>query len=127
MDNNNINGIDRSRDVKDRGGRKVSRGRGSSRVVISNEANFELEKMVGRVSDGYSAGKITKSDLANYMFLNIDKLISESDLKSLKELHFDDKMILSTLLKRPSEIPKDIKDAIRSHFGVSKAGKRKTS
>ena len=99
-----------------------SAGQDQFRVVISNEANSLLEEFTNKVNEGFEAGSVSKSDLANYIFSNLDKHISDSDVKTLRSLHFDDRRVLSSMLKKGAnqeDLPEDIKKAIRAHYGVS--------
>ena len=107
--------------------RKVGLGvRESSRVVITNEANMALEQVVKKVGEGFYSA-ITKSDVANFVFLNLDRLISDADIKAIRGLHFDDKKVLGSLLKNDDDLPEDLKKAIRSYYGISEKEKKKTT
>ncbi|MFN8846871.1 MAG: hypothetical protein ACK5W9_08480, partial [Bdellovibrionales bacterium] len=54
------------------------------RVVISKESNDLLEVALSRCLDGFDSGAITKSDVANYVFQNLAKFFSDSDVKALR-------------------------------------------
>jgi hypothetical protein len=84
-----------------------------------------LESVVDRVADGFSAGAVTKSDVANYIFQNIQKFFLDSDLKNLRSQHFDDKKVLGTILRGESDLPEDLKKAIRMHYGITDKDKKK--
>ncbi|MEN0057571.1 MAG: hypothetical protein AAGB31_01955 [Bdellovibrio sp.] len=68
------------------------------RVVISKESNERLESAVSRCAEGFDAGEFTKSDIANYIFQNLGKFFSESDVKALRAAHFDEKKMLGSIL-----------------------------
>lgn len=89
------------------------------RVVISKESNDSLEVALSRCSDGFDSGAITKSDVANYVFQNLAKFFSDSDVKALRAAHFDEKKVLGSLLRNEDELPDDLRKAIRAHFGVA--------
>lgn len=97
----------------------------SFRVVISQEANEQLEKIVTKILNGFSGGSITKSDVADYVFINLTRMLNESDFKTIRSLHFDDKKMLGTLLKNDDELPEDLKRALRNHYGVVEKEKRR--
>ncbi len=100
------------------------------RVVIDKDANSFLDEFSRKVGDGFEAGTITKSDIANYVFKNLDKYLSESDIKAIRALHFDERKVLSSMLKKASEqneIPEEIKKAIREHYGVVDREKKRVS
>lgn len=89
------------------------------RVVISKESNDSLEVVLSRCSDGFDSGSISKSDVANYIFQNLAKFFSDSDVKALRAAHFDEKKVLGSLLRNEDELPEDLRKAIRAHFGVA--------
>jgi hypothetical protein len=99
--------------------------REQNRVVITRDANAAIEEMARTVNLGFDGSTISKSDIANYMFLNITKLISESDIKAIRTLHFDERRVLGSLLRAENELPEELKKAIRAHYGISDKEKKK--
>lgn len=78
------------------------------RVVISKESNDSLEVALSRCSDGFDSGSITKSDVANYVFQNLARFFSDSDVKALRAAHLDEKKVLGSLLRNADELPEDL-------------------
>lgn len=95
------------------------------RVVITPEANAQLEKSVAKACQGFDGGAVTRTDIANYVFCNLAKLLSDADYKALRALHFDEKKVLSTILKSESELPEELRKALREHFGVGEPSKKR--
>lgn len=104
---------------------EVKNEREQFRVVISLEANSSLEILLKKVCEGFEAGAVTKSDIANYVFTNLQKFFQEADIKALRTTHFDDKKVLSSILKNEVELPEELKKAIRAHYGITEKEKRK--
>lgn len=101
-----------------------------NRVVIDKDANKILEKEVLKANKGFDAGIITKSDLANYVFQHLDKFLTESDFKKLRSLHFDDKKVLSDLVRKTDDtkdLPEEIRRALREHYGLVDKDKKRSS
>jgi hypothetical protein len=99
------------------------------RVVISGETNGVLEKLVEQVNNGFDGGDVTKSDIAQWIFINTSKSFSEADVRTIRSLHFDESKMLRTLLVNKgsdAHLPEDIRRAIRSHFGVSEQPKKRS-
>lgn len=96
------------------------------RVVISKESNESLEVVLNRCSDGFDSGTITKSDVANYVFQNLVKFFSESDVKALRAKHFDEKKVLGSILRSDDDLPDEIRRALRLHFGFDDKDKKKS-
>jgi len=100
------------------------------RVVIHKESNDYLEELVRRTNDGFDGGEVTKSDVVNHLIANHAKSFSESDIKSLRQMHFDEKKVLRALLKKAGDdgdLPSEIKRVLREHLGISEASKRRLS
>jgi hypothetical protein len=99
------------------------------RVVISKEANTALESMVSRANDGFEGGEVTKSDLANFIFINFVKSFSDSDIKTLRNLHFDEMKVLKSLLRKAGDdgaLPDHLKRALREHYGLESKDRKAT-
>jgi hypothetical protein len=95
------------------------------RVVISKEANWALEEVTRKVNLEFNAGLVTKSDVANYFLADFKKLISDSDVRAIRSLHFDEKKVLNSILKKEDELPEEIKRAIRDHYGLVESPKKR--
>jgi hypothetical protein len=98
------------------------------RVVIHRESSECLEKMLALVTDGFEAGDITKSDIANWLLTNALQTFGETEIRAIRQLHFDERKILAALLKdskNDNNLPENLKKAIREHFGLSDGSKRK--
>jgi hypothetical protein len=95
------------------------------RVVINRESNECLEQIVAKANVGFSGGEITRTDLANYIFGNVLKLLSDADLKSLRALHFDERKVLGTILKSEAALPEEVRRAVRDHYGVPEPAKKR--
>lgn len=103
----------------------IAENRDQFRVVICADANKALEELVLNVNLGFDGGSVTKSDIANYVFQNLNKLISEADIRNIKSIHFDEKKVLGSLLRGEHDLPEDLRKAIRTHFGLNEKEKKK--
>lgn len=97
------------------------------RVVISKESNDSLEIALSRCSDGFDSGTITKSDVANYVFQNLAKFFSDSDVKALRAAHFDEKKVLGSILRNDDDLPEELRKAIRAHYGIAEKEKKRSN
>jgi hypothetical protein len=90
-------------------------------VVINKEAHIALEDAVRRVGDSYEGGIIDRSGVANYVFSNLARLISEADIKAMRQLYFDETLVLNALTRKASKdgcIPEDLRRVLREHYGI---------
>ena len=97
------------------------------RVVINKDANLSLEAVAAKMNDGFDAGTIGRSDIANYVFLQLERLLSESDFKALRTLHFNEKKVLASILRAHDDLPEEVKKALRAHYGIQDKDKKKVS
>lgn len=109
---------------------KESQSKEQFRVVIDNKANEALCRMVAKINDGFSAGAISKSDLANYIFSEFEELLNDSRIKEIRKLYFDEKKALEALMRKASGgdgLPQDLRAALLNHCGfqeTKRASKR---
>ncbi len=100
------------------------------RVIINKESNDILGELVRRANEDFDGGEISKSDIANLLILNHGKSFSEYDIKTLRHIHFDEKKVLRSLLKKAGEegdLPAEIKRALREHLGLTESNKKRFS
>jgi hypothetical protein len=98
------------------------------RVVINKESNLELEKLVAKIKVDSETVEVTKSDIANYIFCNLNKVLSEADIKQLKNIYFDERKVLQNLLKQSqdgAELPLEIKKMVRDFYGLTDREKKR--
>ena len=100
------------------------------RVVINREANEAIEAFLEKFSKDGDASKVTKSDLANYIFTSIESLISDTQIAEIRALYFDPKKALEGILKGAGsgeDLPEDLREALLKHCGIKPATKEKRS
>ncbi len=98
------------------------------RVVINREANEALERFVETIADGSESAKISKCDLANYVFCRLGKLLGAAEIGEIRSLFFDAKKALEVILKganNSEELPEDLREALLKHCGIKPALKEK--
>ena len=96
--------------------------------MINSEVNTVLETLVKRSNEGFDGGEVTKSDVASLLLLSSAKSFSDSEIKTLRATHFDEKKMLRTLLKQSSDdvdLPDHIKKALREHYGMTEYPKKR--
>lgn len=88
-----------------------------SRVVISTDANLGLEKLLEKVTDGFDGGEIERGDIVNWILINHDKLIGESEIRTIRSLHFDEMLAWNRLTKLANQeggLSEDLKAQFKS-------------
>lgn len=91
------------------------------RVVINREANEALEAFVTQVNAGGETTKITKSDLANYVFSHLEALLDGNAVTEIRAIYFDAKKALEGILKGATDgndLPENFREALLKHCGI---------
>ncbi len=100
------------------------------RVNVSEEVHELLRELVQRSNDGFDGGEVTRSDVANFLLLKSEKSFVETDIKSLRNLHFDERKMLSALLHQSAkkgDLPEELKQALRTLGGFTEQTKKKSA
>jgi hypothetical protein len=98
------------------------------RVVINREANEAIEAFVRKMVSGSDTSKISKSDVANYIFCRLGKFLGASEIEEMRSIFFDAKKALEGILKGATsseELPEELRDALLKHCGIKSASKEK--
>lgn len=95
------------------------------RVVINREANEVLENFVAILNEGATTSKISRSDVANYLFSRLERFLKESEIGEIREICFDAKKALEGLLKGGEELPEHLREVLLKHCGIKPTTKEK--
>lgn len=98
------------------------------RVVINRDANESIEAFIENLTDGNESSKITKSDLANYVFCRLEKFLGATELSEIRSIYFDVRKALEGVLKEAAsseELPEELRQAILKHYGIKPATREK--
>ena len=98
------------------------------RVVIDREASSNLDRMLHQVQDGFEAGEVTKSDIANWIIQAASESFGDHEVKIIRHLYFDERKILASLLKSSKSenlLPENLRKAIREIAGLNETAKKK--
>lgn len=88
-----------------------------SRVVISKAADEALKILLDKVKDGFDGGEIERGDIVNWILTNHDKLIGESEIRTIRSLHFDEMLAWNRLTKLANQeggLSEDLKAQFKS-------------
>ncbi|MDZ4660168.1 MAG: hypothetical protein SGJ18_00980 [Pseudomonadota bacterium] len=110
--------------------KKRVRNEDQFRVYVNQEACAVLETMAKRANEGFDGGEITRHDVATHVVIANSKSFSDSDIKSLRNLNFNERKMLHALLRNSGakgELPEEIKKALREHYGITEKEKKRSS
>jgi hypothetical protein len=71
---------------------------------------------------------VDRNDIALYLFKNCLSLLAESDINTIRSVCFDEKESLMHLVRKAekdSDLPPEIRKALRDHFRIAEASKKR--
>lgn len=131
MDNKIINTINTV--IKDKVSstrKKRARNEDHYRVCVNQEACEVLDTLAKRANEGFDGVEITRNDVATQAVLAYSKTFSDLDIKTLRNLNFNERKMLFALLRNSTnngELPEEIKKALREHYGIAEKEKKRSS
>lgn len=127
MENINLGELGKKKKSARGGSETIQDSKDQFRVVIAKDANASLEELARVINADLESATVTKSDIANYLFCNLSKFISDSDIKFLRAQHFDAKKALSAMLRSAEDLPEEVQRALRMACGISDLVKKRSS
>lgn len=97
------------------------------RVVINAAANASIGRMLQRINDGFGAGTVSRSQLANYLFATFESQLDEAAIGEIRALYFDEMKALEYLILEASDgnpLPSALREILLSHCGFDPKKKR---
>lgn len=95
------------------------------RVVINRESNEAIERFLVSVNDDGNSTKVTKSDLANFLFERLNEILTDADIAEIRRRFFDAKKALEGILKNGEDLPAHLREAVLKHCGINPTTKEK--
>ena len=98
------------------------------RITVSKEAQNTLGTITDRINDGFNAGKVNKTQMANWILKCFLNDLNEAQIKEIRAEHFDEVAMLENILKQAKEsgkVPTDFKSLLQKQFGLDEPKKKK--
>lgn len=86
------------------------------RITITKEADKELEKLVVEVNDGFTAGRVSKQDVASWFFMNFKELCDNDYVDKIRTDFFNELARFRNLFKlaqQSGRITPEIRKALK--------------
>jgi hypothetical protein len=83
-----------------------------SRVNISRHSDKALLDVIEQVNDGFTGGKVNKTQMANWIFKRFKDDLDDSIIKEIRADHFDEVAVLESILRKAKEsgkVPSEFK------------------
>ncbi len=72
----------------------------NAKIVISTDADKDLEKMVLAVNDGFQAGRVRKNELASWIIRFFEDGHFAKQIQAIRSDHFDEVAHLESVIKQ---------------------------
>lgn len=98
------------------------------RITVSKEAQNTLGMITDRINDGFTGGKVNRTQVANWILKCFLSDLDEAQIKEIRAEHFDEVAMLENILKQAKEsgkVPTDFKTLLQKQFGLDEPSKKK--
>jgi hypothetical protein len=99
------------------------------RITVSKQAERALSTVVERVNEGFSGGKVNRTQMANWILARFNDTLTETEIKEIRVEHFDEVAMLENILRQAKEsgkVPAEFKGLLQKHLGMDEAQKKRT-
>ena len=98
------------------------------RIFISKQSEVALNDITDAVNEGFDAGRVSRSDVANHMIMKFKNELGEPSIQLIRNEHFSLVTHMERLLKKiknGEKVPQSIVDAIsESYLGQAASPKK---
>jgi hypothetical protein len=99
----------------------------SLRMTVSRAADNALLSVVERVNDGFTGGRVNRSQMANWILVRFGESLSEPEIKTIRADHYDAVAALECALRRAKEtglVPDDLRLLLQKIEGLDDSPKK---
>ena len=98
------------------------------RVTVTKTADDALEAIVGRVNDGFEAGKVNRSDAVTWVLTYFLKNLTDSLIQEVRLDHFDEMALLESMFKKAKKsgkVPTELRGLLLRQTGFDAPNNKK--
>jgi hypothetical protein len=98
------------------------------RITVSRIGERSLSEITEQVNDGFIGGKVSKVQMANWILKRFRDDLDDSMIKDIRGDHFDELMVLESILKKAREtgkVPTEFKYLLQKQIGLDVSAKKK--
>lgn len=99
------------------------------KISITKEAESAIIKVMDRVNQDFDGGQISRQDAASWALVYFGKNISETEVRAIRSVYFDEMSMLESILKRAKEsgkLPKEISMYLKGQVTDEPSGKKRS-
>lgn len=98
------------------------------RIMVSRQGEKALLEVMEQVNDGFTGGKVSKTQMANWILKRFKDDLDDSMIKEIRADHFDEVAVLESILRKAREtgkVPTEFKYLLQKQFGLETSVKKK--
>ena len=98
------------------------------RILVSRQGEKALLEVIEQVNDGFTGGKVNKTQMANWILKRFKDDLDDSMIKEIRADHFDELAVLELILRKAREtgkVPSEFKYLLQKQFGLDVSVKKK--
>ena len=98
------------------------------RILVSRQVEKALLEVIEQVNDGFTGGKVNKTQMANWILKRFKDDLDDSMIKEIRADHFDELAVLELILRKAREtgkVPSEFKYLLQKQFGLDVSVKKK--
>lgn len=102
-----------------------------AKITVTREAEEAVSQVVGKVNEGFEAGRVNRQDVASWILSRFIESFSDSDVQQIRAAFFNEIALLEAILKKAKQngsVPTELKAALLGQLnmasGAAKKGKR---
>jgi hypothetical protein len=98
------------------------------RILVSRQGEKALSEVIEQVNDGFTGGKVNKTQMANWILKRFKDDLDDSMIKEIRADHFDEIAVLESILRRAKEsgkVPSEFKYLLQKQIGLDVSVKKK--
>jgi hypothetical protein len=102
-----------------------------AKITVTREAEEAVSQVVGKVNEGFEAGRVNRQDVASWILSRFIENFSDSDVQQIRAAFFNEIALLEAILKKAKQngsVPTELKAALLGQLNMAsgpvKKGKR---
>ena len=98
------------------------------RISISGAADKALAGLAVRVNDGFTGGRINRSQITNWVLIKYAEGFSDADVRDIRGKHFNEVAVLESILRQAKEtghVSQELRELLQKQLGMDEFPKKR--
>lgn len=93
-----------------------------AKITVTREAEEAVSQVVGKVNEGFEAGRVNRQDVASWILSRFIESFSDSDIQQIRAAFFNEIALLEAILKKAKQngsVPTELKAALLGQLNMA--------